>query len=658
MLTAQNQPKTYRLHTAPQWLPASMSDGFSHTTCFSPAEKQVYRRRKIISPSAWCEKHRPITKGALAGSLMRLEYTPHIAGQMDALFFPSVRTMTVCAAPQTAKSTMADSCILYSMDMAPGPCLSVYPDRNTAEKNCRERIHTAIDKSARLRRLKTGNKDDITATKVQLATMLYQMGWSGSAISLSNDSYRYLDLQEVDKYPEAPNSREAGTIELAETRVIAYPLNHKIIITSTPTTEQGAIWQALTVESEVIFDYYVRCPVCDHEQTMIFDNIHWPHGDDGHSLDYRTIEKDRLAWYECEKCHEHWDDYQRNKAIQTRTWRQKTHDETKGLELFQYLNRHRPRHIGFHQPSWISSLVSMSQIAGDWLKITDPRKDYAEQRRARKNFYNKHRAEPWTDYEASRQGEQLLTLVEDRPDGIVPGNNKVAALLFGADTQDDGFYYTIWAIGYGRTMDMWLVKAGFVVNFEDLETVLWDYEYKDAAGQVFVTQFGLIDSKGHRTSEVYDWTNQFPGLVLPSSGEQTMQGPYTFADVEFYPGTEKRKFPGSLKRVRVNTTYYKDKFDGKLRIAPVDPGSVKLHGEVAAIPGDFCAQLCAETRDDSGYWQQIGSRANHYWDCAVLTMVAADIRGIRFWPDPNEETQQPTTPPATGRRQTAPRRRW
>jgi phage terminase large subunit GpA-like protein len=659
MLTQQSTTQSYRLKVMPPWvsLPEHLRAGFRHSTRFSKAERRVLRRRKTVLPSEWCEQHRVITKGAMAGALMRMEHTPHVVGQMDALFFPSVRSVTVCAAPQTAKSTMADSCILYSMDMHPGPCLSVYPDRNTAEKNCRERIHLAINKSGRLRKLKTGNKDDFTTTKVQLTSMLYQMGWSGSAISLSNDSYRYLDLQEVDKYPESPNAREAGTLELAGTRVIAYPNNHKILITSTPTTEKGPIWQALTVESEVIFDYYVRCPYCDHEQTMIFDNIHWPKGDDGHSIDYQEIEKNRLAWYECEHCHEHWDDYDRNKAIQSRTWRQKTHDDAPRLELFQYLNRHRPQHIGFHQPSWISSLVSLSKVAGDWLKCSDGRKDYGEQRKARKNFYNKHRAEPWTEIEATRQGEELLVHLDERPDGIVPGGDRVACLLFGADTQDDGFYYTIWAVGYGRTLNMWLVKAGFVVNFEDLETVLWDFEYKDVSGSRYPVQFGLIDSKGHRTSEVYDWTNAFPGLVLPTSGERTMQGPYTFVEVEFYPGTEKKKFPGSLKRVRVNTTYYKDKLDGKLRIAPVDPGAVRFHGEVAGIQGDFCAQLCAEVRDDNGFWQQIGNRANHYWDCSVLAMVAADIRGIRFWPDPSEQEQAPP-PPTPGQRQQQRRKRW
>jgi len=656
MLTPSNAPKTYRLKTPPPWLPASLRRGFSRRTGFSVAEKQMYRRRRKIPPSQWVERHRYITQGALAGSLMRLEISPHIAGQIDAAFFPSVRVVVICAPPQTGKSTAIDSCHMYAMDMAPGPILSVYPDETTGKDNCKERIHTGINKSPRLRALKTGDKDDFSAGKVKLNSCTFWIGWAGSAASTSNKSIRYLDLQEVDKFPETPNKREGDTIKNAEARVIDYPHNHKIYISSTPTVESGPVWQALTKYCRVIFDYYVRCPFCGREQLMVFERIKWPKGEDGHSLDPLLIAEQRLAWYECEHCDAKWDDNARNRAIQTRTWRERRTDGSPGLELFQYLNRHRPANIGFHQASWISSRVSLSKIAADWLLASSMQQDPGDRRRMLKDFYNKHRAEPWMEVEVTRQEDSLLALLDDRPEGIVPGHGRVAALLFGVDTQDTGFYYAIYAVGYGRTQNLWLVKDGFVESFDDLETVLWDYDYRTADDKKIPVLYGLIDARGHRTSEVYDWCAKHPGRVLPSMGEQTLRGgqPYDTADVEFYPGPERKKFPGSLKRVRVNTTYYKDKLDGKLKVNKDDPGAVNFHAEVTA---DFRAQFCAEARDEKGVWQQIGNRANHKWDCSVLILVAADLKGVRYWPDPNKATEQKTRSPRTNQ-PTQQRARW
>ncbi len=619
MLTPQNGPKQYRITVCPPWLSESMRAGFSCTTEFSKAERKILRRRKKIKPSEWVEKHRIITHGPMEGSRMSLNITPHIAGQLDAAFLPFVKVITVCAAAQTAKSTMVDSAMGYVMDRQPGPALSVYPDKETATENCEERIKKMINNAPRLRALKTGNHDDITKTKIKLLPMIYYLGWAGSAISLSNKSIRYLDLQEVDKYKDAPNKKEAGTIELAEIRVRAYPHNHKIFITSSPTDEKGPVWVALTIDSDVIFDYYVRCPLCRKEQVMLFSRIKWAHGEDGHSLSRQKIANDKLAWYECVGCGEKWD------------------DDTLGLEQFAYLRKHRPARIGYHQPSWISYFVSLSEVAADFLKTKDPRKTKIEQKKALKNFFNKHMAEPWQEYDQERQEDQILALCDDRPAGVVPGHDQTACLLFGVDTQDNVFYFTILAVGYGLSGDVWLVREGFVLDLEALVKVLWEDQYLDAAGNTYPLQFGLIDSAGHRTSEVYDFCRVRPGLILPSRGERTMAQPFTYSNVEFYPGT-KKPFPGSLQRCRVNTTHFKDLLALRLSIAPADPGAIHLHADTTE---DFAAQLCAEVRDDNGVWQQIGSRANHYWDCMALGLVAAEIKGIRYWPDPNQEQQQP-----------------
>ncbi len=630
LLTPPDAPPTIHVTKIPDWLSIKPISGVYR---FFKGERRVLRRRKKIKPSEWVEKHRIITHGPMEGSRMRLSVTPHLAGQLDASFFPSVKTITVCAAAQTAKSTMVDSCIAYVMDRAPGPALSVYPDKLTAQENCEERIKKMINNSPRLSKLKTGSKDDMTNTKIKLLSMIYYLGWAGSAISLSNKSIRYLDLQEVDKYKDAPNKKESGTIELAELRVRSYPHDHKIWITSSPTVEKGAVWQALTVESEIIFEYWVRCPCCHKLQVMKFSQIRWPKDSEGNSLAWQEINNKKLAWYECEHCAEPWDDNRRSKALATRMWRAKTKDGSQGKELFKYLREHRPARIGFHQPSWISCFVSLSEVAADFLKTEDLRKTKVERKKALKNFTNKHCAEPWLDYEVNREENVILALKDVRPAGLVPGDGQVAALTAGVDTQDDGWFYEIRAWGHGLTAESWQIRHGFVETAEALERVLF-YQYQDQAGLYYPVHLAVMDAMGHRTDDAYNFCRRHVGRLQAYKGANGRRAnPQTWTTIDVYPGS-RQIIPGGIRLLTADSNHYKDLLSSRLSILYGDPGAWNYHSETTV---DFARQMCAEYLDDkTNLWKCPKNKANHYWDCSVLSLIAAEILQIKFWPKKEE----------------------
>ena len=188
---------------SPSWLPGILADQLlesgklEYTGSFTPAEKKVLRKRKQIPVSKWCEKHRVITTGGLPGR-WKNRVTPYIAGVMDASFFSSVRVITVCAAPQVAKSEMVNNCIGYAMDRAPGPVLYVYPDEQTARDNSRDRIRPMIESSARLRGYLTGVDDDVSSMRINLQHMPIYMAWARSAARLANKPIRYLVFDETD----------------------------------------------------------------------------------------------------------------------------------------------------------------------------------------------------------------------------------------------------------------------------------------------------------------------------------------------------------------------------------------------------------------------------------------------------------------------------
>jgi len=607
--------------STPSWLPSSLKERdkeISFSFRFSKPERKIYRKRKKIPPSGWVEKHRVITAGSLPGK-WRNRVTPYLPGIMDASFFPTVQSIIICKAPQVGGSECVNNCIGYAVDRDPGPALYVYPDEQTAKENSRDRIQLMITSSPRLRSYLTGVHDDEATMRINLQHMPIYMAWARSAARLANKPIRFVVFDETDKYPDTANLREADPISLGEKRTIWFKYNRKIWKLSTPTIEKGPIWKAFTTEAQVIFDYWVCCPACGKLQLMEFEterkSFRWPEDE----WDPEKIESQNLARYVCKHCDARWDDATRNAAVRWGKW----FSRDGHLELFDYLNTHRPTKIAFHIPSWISPLITLSEVAAAFIR---GQKD----KNKLKDFCNNHKAEPWKDYTVERKEERILTLRDNRPRGMVPGGGVVSCLLAGVDTQDEGFYYRVRAFGWGMDLESWGIREGFIDSFNALAQVLWHERYADADGNDYYVHLAVQDAMGHRTSEVYDFVRMHPGLIIPSQGIDTrrMTQPLAWSNIEFYPGT-KKPIPGGVKLLRVDVTYYKNQLAGKLEIAPEDPGAFHLHEETTE---EYARQMCAEYIDpDKQIWVCPENRANHFWDCEVLCLAAADLLRVKFW---------------------------
>jgi phage terminase large subunit GpA-like protein len=155
--------------------------------------------------------------------------------------------------------------------------------------------------------------------------------------------------------------------------------------------------------------------------------------------------------------------------------------------------------------------------------------------------------------------------------------------------------------------------------------VLWDDEYIDEAGRRFVVRLTLQDALGHRTAEVYDFCRAHPGRIFPSFGRQRMAAPYSFSTQQQSP-IPGRVFRGALRAVNVNTWHFKNEAAAALAVDVGDPGGVRLYKD---FPHDYAAHLVAEYINDENAWECPPGRANHLWDCLVLSFAAAEIAGIR-----------------------------
>lgn len=627
---------------ATKYLPAHVRESIDGENLekikFSRPERGVMREVKFTLPSVWAPKHRKVTDGDYSGGYISFDIAPHMPDILDAAAQPYVRIIAIMAAAQTAKTTTVDTFLGWTLKHKTGRILSVYPDETTGTRAMKKRIQKMVDGSPQLAKLKTGRKEDESSTSLQLTSSLWEIGWAGSPTSTADRSVKYLDLQEVDKYSVTAGKKEGGVIEYAKLRTRAYPDTHKIFITSSPSDMTGNIAVTMEKEIEAVFVKWVKCPVCGYEQLMRFskETFTWPKGEDGESVDRKKIFSKKLGRYVCQNknCSVKWTDDLRDVAVKRKnsTWRLRVKDSkdgpVKGPEMHAYMEKHRPRSIGQIWPSWISPLVSLSEVCHDFLRCSDKTLSPEERFVALKDFKNKHEAQPWSWVQEEKPVKVVLKLRDERPEGMVPGGDQVAGLVAGVDTQDYSFWFWIMAVGYGLVNDQWLIRCGEVMTFDALKRILWQDQYCDVEGNVYPVRMTFMDSAGHRTDEVYRFCaeDEHRGLILPTKGRDKLGAKMNINNIEFFPRT-KTPVPGGLQLVNINTTHYKNAMDVKLGLKHSMPGAIRFHAEFAE---DHAEHLIAEARNAKGVWEQIGRRPNHLLDCWEGAWAAADHEGLCY----------------------------
>jgi phage terminase large subunit GpA-like protein len=639
-------PAVIRIPRTAPWLPPSVlaiPGRIRHTVRLCEPERKIFRKHKKIRVSAWCELYRHVTMSVLPGK-WKNSVTPYLAGIMDASFYPSVRTIIGCKAPQVGMTEAILNCLGYAIDRDPGPALCVYPDEMTARENSQDRIQPMIKKSPRLRGYMTGFEDDSSILRINLQHMPIYMAWAHSASRLGNKPIRYVIYDEVDKYPDTAGRRETDPISLGDKRTITYRHNCKRWKFSTPTTETGNIWKALTIEAQVVFDYWVKCPACGVEQKMVFDQIKWPHKTepdaDGkcHSEDPATVEAEKLAWYECPHCLSQWTDYDRDTAVRHGIWRERKKEPDAAasdcMDLPTYLRHRNPVKIGFHLPSWISPFVSLSSPAAAFLLgLTDLTK--------RKDFYNNHKAEPWKLIIVSKGREQILAArVAGLPAQRVP--EEAILLTCGVDVQQFGFWYAVRA--WAPYMTSWLIHYGFLPLWEDVERLLFETTYPatDTSGRSLRIFRACVDTGGSKKFEDMTMTEETYFWLLKNRGRGGVGLWGTKGASSALPGMlnlgngivstpSGKKLPDVLRLLFIDTEKAKDQFHWRLQLAVQEdtralPGAAFLHADTGE---DYAAQILAEEKhiNEKGReeWINIHGRPNHLLDAEILAAACVEM---------------------------------
>jgi phage terminase large subunit GpA-like protein len=559
------------------------------------------RTAEKVSASEWAVKNVQVTDGAHPGPF-RLEYAPHTDFVMKAFSQPWTREVWFCGVEQSGKTRTMLNCLAWTIDVSPGNIFYLMPTEDTATKITAGKIRPMLAKTVQLRKYLSSRQDDTGLSRIHLTHgVTIFPAHANSAASMATWPAKYCFGDEVDKYPLV-TGKETDPITLIKKRNRTYKGRYKRFFASTPA---GRFIHRGMKACRQVWEWRNRCPHCQELIRMDPEHLVFP---DLANTDAR---------YACNTCGGIWTEAEREKAIHAGRW-----FCLQGAEIS------RPSTIGFHHRAWDCLDITLAEIA-------QARKAALTGGPAEKIAWaNGYEAIDYVPERQDRKENLIYALADDRPSRLIPGGGIVAALTASADTQDNGLWYEIRAWGWGLTTESWQIRFGFVSSFAELEEVIFTTTYQDAEGLFYPVHLLVIDAMGHRTGEVYDFVRKHPGRCQAyRGGAGRKANPQTWTNIDRYPGTT-IQIPGGIRLVTIDTHHYKDLLSGKLQIKGDDPGAWHLLASVEENDPhgiEYARQMCAEYVNERNLWQCPAGKANHFWDCGVMNLVAADLLQIKYW---------------------------
>lgn len=523
------------------------------------------------------------------------ERTPYLVGIMDAISEPGVEQVVFLKPVQVGYSECVRNILGHVIDNDPGPTLLVMPTQQSAEELVEERIRPLLSETPRLRQYVSSDRSDNRVNHTKLLSMSIFIGWAGSPQALASRPIRYVIFDEVDKYP-AFAGKESDPISLGLKRLTTYGSRSRALIGSTPTTRTGPIWAAWENCTQRRY-FHVPCPECGHEQALRWQQVRWPdrRDDESRPAHAERIEADQSARYHCEACDAAWTDPQKIVATRSGRW---------------VSDGGSNRRVGFHLNSIYSPWVSISKLAGEFLRSHGNPALLMD-------FANSRLAEPFEE----QTSHSNPTVFEEKaklggPPMVCPAW-AVGAFLT-ADVQKDHAWYVIRAWGPGGRSQ--LIRYGIVSTLAELPVLAFQGTFATSNGEAAACQFMAIDAR-YRQDEVYALAARDPARILPVVGSDRLAGmPVQTSAVKGYGGVVKRT---------VNPNHWKDVLQGLIHSD--DPTQWLPHNQIGP---DYSRQMASEhkirdPRTGAMYWKEVSSGAdNHLWDCEVMQVMLATEAGV------------------------------
>jgi len=566
-----------------------------------------------ITTSEWAEKYRFLdSKSSAMPGPWRNDKTPYMKDIMDELNNYETEEIVFCKCTQIGGSEALLNMLGYVIQQDPSPAMVVYPTDKLGESISDNRIKPMIKSSPSLKRLYKEFQSQ--KLEMQFEGMYLTISGANSPSSLASKAIKYLFLDEVDKYPGA-SRKEADPISLARERVKTFR-NRKIYMTSTPTTKMGHIWKNL-LESDIEKHYFVPCPHCGEMIELKFQNLKWPEKEEGLSASDRADQ----TVYICQECGCIITDQHKDKMLRLGEWR-----------VVKENNSAR-RKVGYWISVLYSPFVRFSEVALEWMKSKDDPEKL-------QNFVNSWLGEPWEDTRLSTSADTVMERQTEEAEFVVPSWAKM--ITGGVDVQENCLYWTIRA--WGNFITSQNIAHGQALSWQDIERIM-NLGYMNEQGEQFVVALCLIDS-GFDTDATYDFCANNSEWALPVKGSsKAMMSHFKLSKIN---KPDSKAYGMNL--VMVDGGKYKDMIAARMK----KENGVGAWMVYQGCDMEYAKQVTSEHKVQEKHgdtlvqtWQLKASHTdNHYLDCEVYSMAAADIMGVRSMHLLDEEqTEEKKAPP-------------
>ena len=569
---------------------------------YSVAEYQKEAMRQLQPPenltvSEWAEKYRMLdSKTSAMPGPWRNEKTPYLREIMDEFINYDTEEIIFCKPSQVGGTEAMQNMLGYVIQQDPSPTLIVYPTDTLAESISKNRLEPMIRASKPLRKLY--NENESSKLELQFDGMYLSLNGANSPSALASKAIKYLFLDEVDKYPGA-SKKEADPIRLARERTKTFTNQRKIYMTSTPTLQTGHIWQALQ-GADIEKHYFVPCPHCGEYIELKFSNLRFPSGDD---LD--NSERADMAVYVCQECGCKITDQDRDNMIRYGEWREVRRNTKASKKVAFWIN------------TLYSPFVRFSEIVKEFLDSKD-NPDLLQ------NFVNSWLAEPWEDTKLKTDADMVMERQTDLPQLVVPSWARY--LTAGVDVQETCLYWTIRA--WGPYITSQNIAHGQALSFQDIENTM-NTPYLTESGEQVIVSLCLIDS-GYDADSTYDFCATNSEWAMPVKGASNpMMSHFKTSKIN---KVDSKAYGMNL--VLVDGDKYKDMIASRMR-KDNGKGAWMVYG---GCDREYAEQVTSEHKvnEKSGSrvvqrWRPKHSHIdNHYLDCEVYSLAAADILGVRM----------------------------
>jgi len=564
----------------------------------APVLRDTFLPRPRLTLSEWADQFRVLSRKASAepGRWITAR-APYQRGIMDAISDPLVERVVFMKSAQVGATEILSNAVGYAIHQDPGPILVVQPTLSMAQSWSTDRLKPMLRESpalvGKVVESNRRNSGDTMLHKEFPGGHLTIVG-SNAASGLAARPIRYVFLDEVDRYP-ASAGREGDPVTLAVARASNFP-NRKVVLASTPTIK-GASRIELDWDGSDQRRYFVRCPDCDHAQTLVWGNLKWEDGNPD------------SAAYACAGCGVLIPEDQKGRLLASGAW---------------VATRPGARVVGFHINALYSPWARWSDLAEKWIAAQG---DITRLQ----TFVNLVLGEVWEDTGGTMTPEAFAAREEVYPAEVPDG---VVCLTMGVDVQDDRIEWLVvgwgrgeesWRIGYGRIAGDPTLRVGATGSPWSVLDGIWKKPYAGTEKPLHVAAVA-VDS-GHHTQAVYDYCRPRWGSRVYAIKGHSMPGR------PLVPKKAGRSGKPPVPLYLLGVDAGKDQIAARLRQRLHGPGFMHTF---AGIDSEYYPQVTSERpvrKLSAGRWSRrwevLPGRRNEALDMEVYALAALGIAGFR-----------------------------